>query len=51
MGGLDGRDGERTMPVAGLIVRERVSTAMTCCAFSFQGEYFCQFAVETSSQE
>lgn len=45
-------DGEElTMPVDGSTVRERVSTAMTCLQDSFQGPYFRQFDVETSSHE
>jgi hypothetical protein len=39
------------MPLAGSIVRERVSTAMTCGVISFQGPYFRQLDVETSSHE
>ena len=38
------------MPVEGSMARERVSTAMTCVDLSFQGQYFRQFAVETSDQ-
>lgn len=41
----------RRMLVDGSRVRERVSTAMTCVDWSFQGQYFLQLAVETSSQE
>jgi vacuolar-type H+-ATPase subunit B/Vma2 len=40
-----------TMPVAGSTVRLSVSTAMTCGVFSFQGPYFRQLLVETSSHE
>ena len=38
-------------PVAGSTERLNVSTAMTCGVFSFQGPYFCQLLVETSSHE
>lgn len=40
-----------TMPVAGSTCRARVSTAITCVLLSFHGQYFLQFAVETSSHE
>lgn len=40
-----------TMPVALSIVRESVSTATTCGDLSFHGQYFLQFAVDTSSHE
>ena len=41
----------RRIPVAGSTDRESVSTAMTCSDLLFQGPYFCQLAVDTSSQE
>jgi len=41
----------RRMPVSGSIRRDKVSTAITCVDLSFHGQYFRQFAVETSSQE
>lgn len=37
--------------MAGSRLREIVSTAMTWVDWSFHGQYFLQFAVETSSQE
>lgn len=40
-----------TMPVDGSTWRDRVSTAMTCVVLSFQGLYFLQLAVDTSSHE
>lgn len=40
-----------TMPVAGSTRREIVSTAMTCEDSLFHGQYFRQFAVETSFHE
>lgn len=45
------RAGALTMPVTGSTWRERVSTAITCGVFSFQGQYFRQLLIETSSQE
>jgi hypothetical protein len=39
------------MPVSGSTVRDSVSVAMTCVDLSFHGQYFRQFAVETSSHE
>jgi hypothetical protein len=39
------------MPVSGSTVRDNVSVAITCVDFSFQGQYFRQLAVETSSHE
>ena len=39
-----------TMPVHGSTDRDNVSTAITCVDLSFQGQYFRQFAVETSAQ-
>jgi hypothetical protein len=45
------RTGLRTMPVDGSTVRDRVSTAMTCLQLSFQGPYFRQLLVLTSSHE
>ena len=45
------REGKLTMPVAGSTIRETVSTAMTWLELLFQGQYFRQFAVDTSSQE
>ena len=41
----------RRMPVSGSTDRERVSTEVTCVDLSFQGQYFRQLAVDTSSQE
>lgn len=41
----------RRMPLLGSMCRESVSTAMTCGADLFQGQYLRQFCVETSSQE
>lgn len=49
-GGWEGRE-KRTMPVAWSTLRDRVSTAMTWLEVLFHGQYFCQFAVETSDQE
>ena len=40
----------RRIPVAGSTWRERVSTATTWEDFWFQGQYFNQFAAETSAQ-
>ena len=40
-----------TMPVDGSADLDSVSTAMTCVDLSFQGQYFRQLAVETSSHE
>ena len=45
------RGEKRTMPVAWSTLRDRVSTAMTWLEVLFHGQYFCQFAVETSDQE
>ena len=42
---------ELTIPVSASTCRDRVSTAMTCVDLSFHGQYFLQFAVDTSSQE
>lgn len=39
------------MPVEGSMVLDNVSTAVTCVDLSFQGQYFRQLAVETSSHE
>ena len=40
-----------TMPLRGSTDLERVSTAMKWVDLSFHGQYFLQFAVETSSHE
>ena len=44
-------ENSRTMPDEESTFCERVSTAMTCGVFSFQEQYFRQFAVDTSSHE
>ena len=41
----------RTIPVGLSMLRERVSTERTCVHLGFHGEYFCQFAIDTSSHE